>query len=332
VAFRALYLEAAPDGQPPRADVRLLRDDDLDTSAGGSVIVDIGCSTLNYKDALAIRRGAPVVRRFPMVPGIDLAGTVRASGDPRWRPGDPVIANGWGLGERWWGGLAERAAVRADWLLRKPHAFSLHETMALGTAGYTAALCVLAIEAHGARPADGPVLVTGATGGVGSVAIMLLGAAGYEVAALTGKADASPYLQRLGASIIVPRAPRTAPAKPLERERWAAVVDSLGSDTLVSACASTRAGGIVAACGLAQGMDFSGTVAPFILRGVTLAGINSATAPVSKRLEAWQRLEQAIDRGTLRAITRDIPLDGAIAFAGDMLDGRNLGRTVVSIG
>ncbi|MFC3962335.1 acrylyl-CoA reductase (NADPH) [Nocardia jiangsuensis] len=297
----------------------------------GNVTVDVAYSTLNYKDALALTGSSPVVRKFPMVPGIDFAGVVAASDHPDWSAGDAVILNGWGVGESHWGGLAQRARVNGDWLIPLPSAFDARQAMAIGTAGYTAGLCVEALERFGIRPGDGEILVTGATGGVGSVAIALLSAAGFTVAAATGKAAEAGYLKGLGASTVLDRAEFAERGKPLQKERWAGVVDTAGSYTLVNAAAQTRYGGAVAACGLAQGMDLPGTVAPFILRGVTLLGIDSVQAPKERRLEAWARLARDLDPGTLDSIATEIPLGEAIAAAGRFIDGTVRGRIVVDV-
>ncbi|UGT61240.1 MDR family oxidoreductase [Nocardia asteroides] len=297
----------------------------------GNVTVDVAYSTLNYKDALALTGSSPVVRKFPMVPGIDFAGVVAQSDHPDWSAGDAVILNGWGVGESHWGGLAQRARVNGDWLIPLPSAFDARQAMAIGTAGYTASLCVEALERFGIRPGDGEILVTGATGGVGSVAIALLGAAGFTVAAATGKAAEAGYLKGLGASTVLDRAEFAERGKPLQKERWAGVVDTAGSYTLVNAAAQTKYGGAVAACGLAQGMDLPGTVAPFILRGVTLLGIDSVQAPKERRLEAWARLARDLDPGVLDSIATEIPLGEAIAAAGRFIDGTVRGRIVVDV-
>ena len=297
----------------------------------GDVTVRIDWSTLNYKDGLAITGQSPVVRRFPMVPGIDFAGAVTESSHPAWKVGDRVVLNGWGVGETHWGGLAQMARVRGDWLVRLPEAFSARQAMAIGTAGYTAMLCVLALEKHGIRPNDGDILVTGASGGVGSVAIALLAKLGYRVVASTGRAAEADYLKALGASDVIDRGELSAPGKPLGKERWAGVVDAVGSHTLANACATTQYRGAVAACGLAQGMDFPASVAPFILRGITLYGIDSVMAPPAVREEAWQRLGRDLDPARLDAITREIGLGEAIATAADLLDGKVRGRVVVDV-
>ena len=297
----------------------------------GDVLVQIDHSTLNYKDGLAITNKGPVVRAWPMVAGIDGAGTVLDSEHADWKRGDRFVHNGWGVGETRWGCLAERARLMGDWLVPLPAAFSTLQAMAIGTAGYTAMLCVLALERHGVKPGDGEVLVTGATGGVGSVATALLGKLGYRVTAATGKAGEADYLQSLGAAQVIDRAELGAVGKPLQKERWAAVVDAVGSHTLVNALAQTRYGGVVAACGLAQGADLPATVMPFILRGVTLAGIDSVMAPLAMRRAAWARLAVDLDPAKLAAITDEVPLDGAIAKAHDLMQGQVRGRVVVTI-
>ncbi len=297
----------------------------------GDVTVAVEFSTINYKDALALTNRSPVVRRWPMVPGIDGAGTVVSSTHPDWKPGDRWLLNGWGVGETHWGCLAQRARLHGDWLLPVPPAFTTRQAMSLGTAGYTAALCVLAIERHGARPEQGEVLVTGASGGVGSVAIRLLAKRGWTVVASTGKTAEADYLRELGAAEVVDRQALSEPGKPLQKERWAAVVDSVGSHTLANACAQTRWGGVVAACGLASGMDFPTTVAPFILRGVTLAGIDSVMQPLAARRVAWQRLAEDLDAVSLDRIAREVPLRDAESVARDLLAGAVRGRVVVRV-
>ncbi|NUS92097.1 MAG: oxidoreductase [Nocardia sp.] len=297
----------------------------------GDVEIDVAWSTLNYKDALAITGASPVVRKFPMVPGIDLAGTVTTSSHPRWSAGDKVVLNGWGVGETHWGGLAQRARLNGDWLIPLPSDFTERQAMAIGTAGYTAALCVDALVKHGLTPDGGEVLVTGATGGVGSVAIALLTKAGYAVTAATGKADEHAYLKQLGATTVVDRAEFADKGKPLQKERWAGVVDTAGSFTLANACAQTRYGGAVAACGLAQGMDFPASVAPFILRGVSLLGVDSVMAPQEKRLGAWARLARDLDPAVLDSIAREIALGAAIEAAGGFIAGTVRGRIIVDV-
>jgi acrylyl-CoA reductase (NADPH) len=288
-------------------------------------------STLNYKDGLAITNRSPVVRLWPMVAGIDGAGVVETSADPSLSRGDRVILNGYGVGETHWGCLAERARLSAGWLVPCPPTLSSAEAMAIGTAGYTAMLCVLAIEDAGIEPGAGEILVTGASGGVGSVAIALLAAQGFRVVASTGKADEAAYLKALGAVEIIDRATLAAPGKPLQKERWAAVVDAVGSHTLANACAQTRYGGLVTACGLAQGMDLPASVAPFILRGVTLRGIDSVMAPQASRRRAWGRLATDLDRTKLAAMTRTVGLADAIPAAHDLMAGRIRGRIVVDV-
>ena len=304
----------------------------LPEGAEGDVTVQVAWSTLNYKDGLAITGRSPVVRRFPMIPGIDFAGTVVASQHPAWHAGDQVLLNGWGVGETHYGGLAEKARVKGDWLVRLPAAFTPRQAMAIGTAGYTAMLCVLALEKHGIKPDDGEILVTGAGGGVGSVAIALLAKLGYQVVASTGRLAESAYLTGLGAASVIDRAELAAPGKPLGKERWAGVVDTVGSHTLANACATTRYRGAVAACGLAGGMDFPSTVAPFILRGVTLYGIDSVMAPRPVREEAWARLARDLDVGRLEALTTEIGLAEAPAYAEKILAGQVRGRLVVRVG
>lgn len=297
----------------------------------GDVTVDVEYSTLNYKDGLAITGSSPVVRKFPMVPGIDLAGVVSASSHADWKAGDAVVLNGWGVGETHWGGLAQKARLNGDWLVPLPAAFNSRQAMAIGTAGYTASLCVEALLKHGVAPDQGEILVTGATGGVGSVAVALLTKAGFQVVAATGKAAEADYLKGLGATDIIDRAELSAAGKPMQKERWAGVVDSVGSHTLANACAQTRYRGVVAACGLAQGMDFPGSVAPFILRGVSLLGIDSVMAPREPRLAAWHRLASDLDVAKLDVIATEIGLAGAIPAAAELLEGKVRGRIVVNV-
>lgn len=297
----------------------------------GEVTVRVSHSTLNYKDALAITGKGPVVRKFPMVPGIDLAGTVEQSTHPDYKQGDAVLLNGWGVGETHWGGLAQKARVNGDWLVPLPEKFTPQQAMAIGTAGYTAMLCVLALERHGVTPADGEILVTGAAGGVGSVATAVLSQLGFKVVAVTGRPAEADYLRSLGAVEVLDRAMFAAPGKPLGKERWAGAVDVVGSHTLANVCATTKYGGVVTACGLAGGMDFPTTVAPFILRGVTLAGIDSVMCPRVERLEAWQRLGTDLDISKLAAITEQVGLSEVIALAAQLLNGEVRGRVVVDI-
>ena len=322
--FRAILVEKTDAGQATR-----LADLDESSLPGGDVLVAVQRSTINYKDALALTGKAPVIRKFPMVPGIDGAGEVLESTHASFRPGDRVLVNGFGVGESHWGCLAGRARLDGGWLLPIPSAFTATQAMAIGTAGYTAMLCVMALERHGVTPEKGDVLVTGAAGGVGSVAIALLSKLGFRVVASTGRAAETPYLTGLGAAEVIDRAILSTPGKPLQKERWAGVVDSVGSQTLASACATTRYGGTVAACGLAGGMDFPASVAPFILRGVTLAGVDSVMAPMALRTEAWQRLARDLDPARLSAMTREIGLADAIPTAADLLAGKVRGRVVV---
>jgi len=298
----------------------------------GDVTVAVSHSTLNYKDGLAICNKSPVVRSWPMVAGIDGAGTVLESSHPNWKAGDAFVHNGWGVGETHWGCLSEKARLKGDWLVKLPAAFTPRQAMAIGTAGYTAMLCVLALEDHGVKPGAGEILVTGATGGVGSVAIALLGKLGYSVVAATGKASEEAYLKALGASSIIDRAELSAAGKPFQKERWAGVVDAVGSHTLANALAQTRYGGVVAACGLAQGMDLPTTVMPFILRGVTLAGVDSVMAPLAKRQRAWDRLATDLNLQLLESMIEEVSLEEAASKAQQLMDGQVRGRVVVRIG
>jgi acrylyl-CoA reductase (NADPH) len=291
--------------------------------------VRVSHSTLNYKDGLAITGKGPIVRQFPMVPGVDLAGTVEHSSDPDFKPGDQVVLNGWGVGEAHWGGLAQRARLQGKWLIPLPEAFSAAQAMAIGTAGYTAMLAIMALEKNGLTPDQGEVLVTGANGGVGSFAIALLAKLGYRVVASTGRLSESAYLTSLGAAEIIDRATLAEPGRPLAKERWAGAIDSVGSHTLANICASTRYWGTVAACGLAQGMEFPASVAPFILRGVTLAGIDSVMRPRQDRVAAWARLARDLDVSLLPLISREIGLSEVIDTAHALMDGQVRGRIVV---
>jgi acrylyl-CoA reductase (NADPH) len=297
----------------------------------GDVTVAIEYSTINYKDGLAICNKSPVVRKWPMVAGIDGVGTVIASTHADWKPGDKVIHTGWGVGETHWGCLAERARLKGEWLVPLPESLSARQAMAIGTAGFTAMLAVMAITEQGIAPADGEILVTGAAGGVGSVAIALLAARGYSVIASTGRIDETAYLKSLGATGVIDRHELSSPGKPLQKERWAGVVDSVGSHTLVNAIAQCRYGAVAAACGLAQGMDLPGSVAPFILRGVTLAGIDSVNAQRLRRRKAWGILADTLERSKLEAITTEIALSQAIERGSEILAGRVRGRTVVNV-
>jgi acrylyl-CoA reductase (NADPH) len=321
--------------------VRLHRNEDKSTRVefadltdadlpAGAVTLDVEWSSLNYKDALAVTGKGAIVKTWPMVPGIDLAGTVAASDDPAWKPGDRVVAMGWGMGETAWGGYGTRARVDAGWLLRLPAPWTTRQAMAIGTAGYTAALCVLALRKHGLKAGD-PVLVTGSAGGVGSIAVKLAAGLGYAVTASTGRTAEEPWLKSLGASAILDRATLSAPGKPLQKETWAGVVDTVGSHTLVNACAQVRFNGAVAACGLAQGADFPATVMPFILRGVTLYGINCVYVANDERAKAWDLLGEHLDAATLDGLTEEVALSGIVDASHALLDGKVRGRTVVDV-
>jgi acrylyl-CoA reductase (NADPH) len=324
--FKAILIDQQ--GAAQSVQVRDLDDTELPDAP---VTVRIDYSTINYKDGLAISGKSPVVRKFPMVPGVDLAGVVEASASDLWRPGDRVMLNGWGVGESHWGGFAQKARLKAEWLERVPEAFTTRQAMAIGTAGYTASLCVEALIRHGLTTDRGEVLVTGASGGVGSIAIALLASAGFSVTASTGKAAEADYLKSLGASQIIDRNALSQPGKPLQKERWAGVVDSVGSHTLANACAQTRYRGLVTACGLAQGMDFPASVAPFILRGISLLGIDSVMAPMVSRQPAWDRLERDLDPATLDRISRTVGLAAVIGAAQELVTGALRGRVVVDV-
>ncbi len=314
-------------------DVQSVSLQQLDESAlpEGDVLIDVAYSTLNYKDGLAITGKSPIARKFPMVPGIDLVGTVRSSQSADWKAGDQVVLNGWGVGEGHWGGLAQVARLKGEWLVPLPSAFTGKQAMAIGTAGYTAALCVDALVNAGVKPEQGEVLVTGATGGVGSVAVALLKKAGFSVAGSTGKASEADYLRELGCETIIDRAELAERGKPLQRERWAGVIDSVGSTTLANACAATKYCGAVAACGLAGGADFPATVMPFILRGVRLLGVDSVMAPKGPRMAAWDRLARDLDPALLEVIGAEVGLSEAIAAASDLIDGKVRGRIIVDV-
>ena len=320
--------------QLTKSDTFAARLTEIEESAlpAGDVTVHVEYSTLNYKDALAITNKSAVVRNWPMVAGIDGSGTVTESSHPEWKVGDKFVLNGWGVGETHWGCLSETARLKGDWLVKLPSAFTTRQAMAIGTAGYTAMLCVLALEDHGVRPDSAEILVTGATGGVGSVAIALLGRLGYTVVAATGKMDEEVYLKALGAASVIDRNRLATPGKPFQKERWAGVVDAVGSHTLANALAQTRYGGTVAACGLAQGLDLSTSVMPFILRGVTLVGIDSVMAPLPKRQRAWDRLARDLDPARLESMVDEVSLEAAIGKARDLMDGKVRGRVVVRIG
>lgn len=323
---KAVYL--TKDGELFNARITQFDQKDL---PDGDVTVRIDYSTINYKDALAITNKSPIVRKWPMVAGIDGAGVVEESAHPDWKPGDRVILNGWGVGENHWGCLAQKARLKGDWLVRLPEGMTTRQAMAIGTAGYTAALSVMALEREGIGNDKGDVLVTGATGGVGSIAVALLAHRGYRVVASTGKSGEVQYLRDLGAAEILDRLSLSEPGKPMQKERWAGVVDSVGSHTLANACAQTMSEGVVTACGLAQGMDFPVTVAPFILRGVTLVGINSVTAPRERRERAWRILAKELDPRKLESMITEISLGETIGRAADVLEGKVRGRHVVDV-
>jgi acrylyl-CoA reductase (NADPH) len=325
--FRAIVVSRGEDKKQSVAVTELTDDDLMD----GDVTVAIEATTVNYKDGLAITGKGPVVRRFPLIPGIDFAGTVISSTNSGWRPGDKVILNGWGVGETHHGAFAGRARVKGDWLVPLPASMSAREAMAVGTAGYTAMLSVMALERHGITPERGPVVVTGAAGGVGSVAIAILSKLGYHVIASTGRQSEADYLTDLGAKEIISRDELSGPAKPLNRERWAGGVDAVGSHTLANVLSMTMYGGAIAACGLAQGMDLPGSVAPFILRGVSLLGIDSVMAPKAMRLEAWKRIGTDLDPKKLTALSNTIGFDGIVEAAQRIVDGQIRGRVVVEM-
>ena len=324
--FKAIVIDKADTGQTVR-----LTDFDEKDLMDGDVTVRVEWSTVNYKDGLAITGKAPVVRRFPMIAGVDFAGTVESSTHPKWKPGDQVILNGWGVGETRLGAYAEKARVKGDWLVRRPAGISTRDAMAIGTAGYTAMLAVMALERAGINPSRGPVIVTGAAGGVGSVAVALLAKLGYAVAVSTGRPEEAAYLKGLGASEIINRNELAGPARPLAKERWAGGIDAVGSTTLANVLSMTRYGGAVAACGLAGGMDLPTTVAPFILRGVSLIGIDSVMCPLPHREAAWRRLEADLDHKKVMAMASEINLDEVIAAGGRIVDGKVRGRIVVKI-
>ncbi|MDD5390081.1 MAG: oxidoreductase [Gallionellaceae bacterium] len=323
MSYQALLLSNTPEFSVRVAELNELPE--------GDVELRVDYSTLNYKDALAIANKSPIVRAWPMVAGIDAAGVVEHSTHPGFQPGDAVVLNGWGLGETRWGGLARKTRAPGDWLVKLPAPLTPHDAAAIGTAGYTAAMCVQALERHGITPGDGPILVTGATGGVGSIAVALLARAGFDVVAATGKAADHTYLERLGASSVLDRNELGAPGKPLQKERYAGVVDVLGSQALANACAQVKRNGAVAACGLAMGMDFPTSVAPFILRGVTLYGIDSVYASQTRRQAAWNRLASSLDSTLLGGIVREISLEETISAAASMLAGQVVGRFIVDV-
>jgi acrylyl-CoA reductase (NADPH) len=324
--FKAIVIDKTDTGQSAS-----FADFDETNLMDGDVTVRVEWSTVNYKDGLALTGKAPVVRRFPMIPGVDLAGTVEASTHPRWKPGDKVICNGWGLGETHLGAYAQKARLKGDWLVPLPASMRAREAMAIGTAGYTAMMAVIALERHGITPDRGPIIVTGAAGGVGSVAVAILAKLGYQVTASTGRVQESDYLEGLGATEIIDRKELSGPAKPLAKERWAGGIDAVGSHTLANILSTTRYHGAVAACGLAGGMDLPASVAPFILRGVALLGIDSVMCPIARRLEAWRRLETDLDRGKLAAMTSEVGFAEVISVAEPILAGQVRGRIVVKI-
>lgn len=327
--FNALWLQNT-DGFS--ATLKALDDGELSThAADGDVVVRVEYSTLNFKDGLAITNRSPVVRKWPMVPGIDGAGVVESSSNPRFSPGDKVVLNGWGVGETHWGCLAQKARLKGDWLIPLPAPLTSRQAMSIGTAGYTAMLCVMALERQGVTREQGEVLVTGAAGGVGSVAIALLAGRGFRVVASTGRAEEADYLKALGATEVIDRKTLSEPGKPMQRERWAGVVDCVGSHTLANACAQTKYRGTVAACGLAQGMDFTSSVAPFILRGVKLIGVDSVMCPMADREIAWKLLAAEIDAAKLETMTTEVSLGEALSRAGEVLAGRVRGRLVVDV-
>jgi acrylyl-CoA reductase (NADPH) len=324
--FKALRIDKADKGTT----AKITQFDEAELM-DGDVTVAVEWSTLNYKDGLAVTGKAPVVRRFPMIAGIDFAGTVETSSNPNWKAGDKVVCNGWGMGETHLGAYAEKARVKGEWLVKLPDALSTRDAMAIGTAGYTAMLSVMALEDHGVKPASGPVAVTGAAGGVGSVATAILSKLGYQVIASTGRASEADYLKHLGAAEIIDRAELAAAPRPLNKERWAGGVDSVGSATLANLLSMTKYGGAIAACGLAAGMDLPASVAPFILRGVCLLGIDSVMCPIDRRRGAWTRLARDLDKTKLTEMTSEIPLDQVMEAGARILAGQVRGRIVVKI-
>lgn len=326
MSFRAIRINKTETSQT--FDFVTLEESDL---GEGDVTVDVSHSSVNFKDGLAITGKSPIIRKFPLIPGIDFAGTVRHSANPRWKPGDQVVLNGWGVGEQYNGGFAEVARVNGDWLVPVPRGWTAADCMAVGVAGYTAMLCVMALEEQGVKPSDGDVLVTGAAGGVGTTAIVILAKLGYRVVASTGRVAEEPFLKSLGAAAIVDRNEFNTPLKPLARSRWAACVDSVGSLTLANVLSQMNPEGTVAACGLAQGMDLPASVAPFILRGVKLIGVNSVTTPMPRRLKAWERIREDIDLAKLKALTTHVKLDDVPKIAADIVEGKVRGRVVVDI-
>lgn len=324
--FQGLLIEKNDDKQS----IALKQFEDSDLPEG-DVVVQVEYSTINYKDALAVTGSSPIAKIYPLVPGIDFAGTVLSSETPEYSAGQKVVLNGWGVGEKHWGGLAERAKVKSDWLVHLPDGFDTKQAMAIGTAGYTAMLCVMALEEQGVKPSDGEIIVSGASGGVGSVAVSLLAKLGYTVVALTGKAHEHDYLKELGATEVLDRSLFSEPGRPLNRERFAGAVDCVGSTTLANICASMKYGGVVTACGLAGGFDFPSTVMPFILRGVTLVGIESVMCPKPKRLEAWRRLAEDLNVEHLTKMSSEIGLSEVIPTSASLLKGVIKGRLIVDV-
>jgi acrylyl-CoA reductase (NADPH) len=325
--FRAILISKTEAGQ--KVDFATLTEADL---MDGDVTVDVSHSSVNYKDGLAITGTAPVVRKFPLIPGIDFAGTVRTSSHPNWQPGDLVLLNGWGVGEHHHGGFAQVARVSGDWLVRVPKGWTCADAMAVGVAGFTAMLCVMALEEQGVKPGDGDILVTGAAGGVGTVAIAILAKLGYRVVASTGRVSEQAFLKQLGAAAVIDRNEFNTPVKSLAKTRWAGAIDSVGSVTLANVLSQINPEGTVVACGLAQGMDLPTSVAPFILRGVRLIGINSVTTPVARRIEAWERIARDVDLAKLKTLTTHVKLDDVPRTAADIVAGKVRGRVVVDIG
>ncbi len=326
MSFRAIQISKTEQGQ--KADFVTLEESYL---TEGDVLVAVSHSSVNYKDGLAVTGKGPIIRKFPLIPGIDFAGTVRESSHPKWKAGDQVVLNGWGVGEQYNGGFAELARVSGDWLVPVPKGWTPADCMAVGVAGYTAMLCVMALEEQGVKPADGEVLVTGAAGGVGTTAIVILAHLGYKVIASTGRVSEEPFLKSLGAAGVVDRNEFNTPVKPLAKSRWAACIDSVGSVTLANVISQMNPEGTVAACGLAQGMDLPTTVAPFILRGVKLIGVNSVSTPIPRRMEAWSRIARDLDLAKLKELTTHVKLDDVPRVAADIVAGQVRGRVVVDI-
>jgi acrylyl-CoA reductase (NADPH) len=324
--FRALIVDKANDGQT--VGIRDMAEEEL---MEGDVTIEVSHSSVNYKDGLAITGKAPIIRRFPLVPGVDLAGTVQESFHPAWKKGDQVVLGGWGVGESHHGGFAERARVRGDWLVAVPHGWTPADCMAVGVAGYTAMLCVMALEEQGVKPSDGEIVVTGAAGGVGSTSIVLLSRLGYKVVASTGRPEEEAFLKSLGATSVIDRQEFNTPVKPLAKARWAGAVDSVGSVTLANIISQTLPEGTVTACGLAQGMDLPTSVAPFILRGVRLIGINSVTTPMPRRRLAWERIARDFDKAKLASLTSHVKLEEVPRVASEIVQGKVRGRVVVDI-